>query len=202
MSQTGKQLVYDSISRFIQWLDGYGDLSYDLNDFNSSRTGNFVRKVYYRNKLLGAPLAMLALAQDTLFPSALKLYSKPHREAIGDAQYALGFMKLYQSTKEQGYLDRAGHFLDELDKSAVTGYSGKCWGYTYGWQTTDGYWPPRTPVITVTPYCFWAFKKHYEITGNKQSLDTCRSICEFAINDLVRLDLPDGIQCYSYSPFH
>ncbi len=189
-----------SVEKFIDWLDRYGELSYDLNDFNSSSTGNFIRKVYYRNKILGAPLAFLALAQETFFPAALTLYAKPHREAIGDAQYAIGFLQLYEFNGDVRCLHRAEHFLDELKKSAVTGYSGLCWGYTYGWQTTDGYWPPRTPVITVTPYGYWAFRKYYELTGNNDVQDVLRSIVRFPIHDLKRITLPDGTQCYSYSP--
>ncbi len=188
-----------SITKFSDWLDNYGELSYDLNDFNSSRVGNMVRKIYYKNKIIGAPLALLTLIQDTFFPSLRKLYAKPHREAIGDAQYALGYLSLYQKTNEQKYLQRAEHFLQVLKDTAVPGYSGMCWGYTYGWQTTDGYWPPKTPVLTVTPYCFWAFKKYYEITKNQDTLDILRSIADFASNDLKKLDLPNGTHCYSYS---
>ncbi len=188
-----------SLSQFSDWLDNYGELSYDLNDFNSSKVGNMVRKIYYKNKIIGAPLALLTLIQDTFFPSLRKLYAKPHREAIGDAQYALGYLSLHQKTNEKKYLQRAEHFLQVLKDTAVPGYSGMCWGYTYGWQTTDGYWPPKTPVLTVTPYCFWAFKKYYEITKNQDTLDILRSIADFASNDLKKLDLPNGTHCYSYS---
>ncbi len=189
----------DSIIKFSNWLDNYGDLSYDLNDFNSSKAGNFVRKVYYKNKLIGAPLALAALLQDTFLPSLRKIYAKPHREAIGDAQYALGYLNLYKKTNDSKYLKRAEEFLQVLIETAVPGYSGMCWGYTYGWQTTDGYWPPKTPVLTVTPYCFWAFKKYYEITKKPETLEILKSIADFASKDLKRLDLPNGTHCYSYS---
>jgi len=186
--------------KFNRWLDNYGELSYDLNDFNSSRAGNFVRRVYYKSKILGAPLASLALIQDTFLPSLRKFYAEPHREAIGDAQYAMGFLNLFQVTRDIKYLKRAEHFLNMLKGSAIRGYSGMCWGYTYGWQTTDGFWPPETPVITVTPYCYWAFRKHHELTGKSEDLDILRSIAQFASHDLKRLDLPNGTHCYSYSP--
>ncbi len=189
----------ESILKFSNWLDKYGELSYDLNDFNSSKAGNFVRKVYYKNKLLGAPFAVLTLVQDTFFPRLRKLYAKPHREAIGDAQYALGYLNLYIKTKDEKYLKRGEHFLEVLKESAIPGYSGMCWGYTYGWQTTDGYWPPQTPVLTVTPYCFWAFKKYYEITKKEETLNILKSIADFASKDLKKLDLPNGTHCYSYS---
>lgn len=198
MKELTKDTLYNSISKFNNWLDHYGEVSPDLHDFNSSKIGNFVRKVYSKNKLLGLPLAALAVMQDALFPSLVKLYNKPHRESIGDAQYASGFLNLYKKTNDKKFLDKAEHYLDVLKQNAVTGYSGMCWGYEYAWQTTADYWPARTPMMTVTPYCFTAFKMHYEITGSKESLEVCKSVATFALKDLNKYKAPNGTWCYSY----
>ena len=77
-------------------------------------------------------------------------------------------------------------FLDELLKYQSVGYSGICWGYNFGWQTKNGYWPAHIPLITITPYAYWAFKKHYELTKNQNSLETCCSIAQFALRDLKK----------------
>ncbi|MEA1898954.1 MAG: hypothetical protein U9N53_14950, partial [Bacteroidota bacterium] len=77
---------------------------------------------------------------------------------------------------------------------------GMCWGYSFGWQTSDGYWPAGIPLITVTPYGFWAFKNHFEITGNPNSLKICKSISQFILKDFKKLKMPNGTVCSSYSP--
>lgn len=193
-------IVKKSINEFISWLSEYGVYSYDRMDFWSSKPGVFTKKVFYKNKILGAPLAALALFQETFFPSLLKLYANPRREAIGDAHYALGFLNLYKSTGEDKYLRRAEKFLEALKESSCEGYSGYCWGYTFGWETPFGFWPPKTPLITISPYPFWAFKKHYTLTGNKNSLEICKSVAKFAVNDLNKSKMPNGTVCTSYSP--
>jgi len=192
--------VENSVFKFIKWLENYGDDSYDRMDFWSSPIGVFSKRLFYRNKLLGAPLAALALLQETFFPSLLKLYARPRREAIGDAHYALSFFNLFEICQDKKYLKRGEQYLNALRESVCEGYSGACWGYTFGWETSVGYWQPKTPLITITPYGFWAFKKHWELTHRQASLDVCHSVAQFALNDLRQLKMPNGTICTSYSP--
>ena len=72
-------------------------------------------------------------------------------------------------------------------------------GVSKGWQTPHGFWPARTPCITVTPYVYWAFKKHYEITGKDTSLNICRSIAKFVFNDLSLIKMQNGTYGSQYS---
>jgi uncharacterized protein YyaL (SSP411 family) len=169
-------------------------------DFWSSTPGVLTRRLFYKSKFLGAPFAGFALLQETFFPSLLKLYGQPQREAIADAHYAVGFLNLYKLHEEEQFLNRAEEFLDALKSSRCEDYKNCCWGYAFGWENPAGYWPPKTPVISVTPYCFWAFKKHYEITGCKESLTICESAAEFAVEDLNNTEMPDGTISTSYSP--
>lgn len=111
--------VKTSINRFIAWLDGFGEVSYDRMDFFASKPGIWTKRLFYKNKYLGAPFAAFALWQETLVPSMLKLYAKPRREAIGDAHFAEGFLNLYQATGEKQYLERGEHFLEALRQSAI-----------------------------------------------------------------------------------
>jgi hypothetical protein len=200
MSELTTQQVDTSIERFLIWLKGYGEVSYDRMDFFSSKTGIFTKKLFYKNKLAGAPFAAYALLQETFCPSLLKLYASPRREAIGDAHYASGLLNMYKITNDNKYLSWAEHYLDELLKSSCKGYSGHCWGYTFGWQTCDGFWPSGIPLITITPYAFWAFKKHWELTGSENSKEICQSISMFALKDLNKVEMPNGTICSSYSP--
>ncbi len=196
-----KSKVSNSIQSFLEWLDDFGEVSYDRMDYWSSKTGILAKKLFYRNKIIGAPLALWGLMLENFLPSIQKLYNKPHREVIGDAHFASGFFNLYETTKDEKYLKKGEHFLEVMKTTYSKGYSGFAWGYTFGWQQSKGkFWEAGIPMITITPYAFWAFKKHYELTGNLESKEIAVSIAEFALNDLNEITMPNGTICASYSP--
>jgi len=195
-----KKKIIDSIERFQTWHSNFGDISYDRMDFWASKMGKFGKKMFYKNKLLGAPFAIWGLLLENFLPNIQKLYSKPHREVIGDAHFASAYMNLYETEGDTKYLKKAETYLSAMEKSSSKGYSGMCWGYSFGWQTYAGYWESGIPLITITPYAFWAFKRHYEITGIEKSKQIALSIAKFTLNDLNEIEMPNGMTCSSYSP--
>lgn len=193
--------ILESINNYIEWSDNFGDESYDRMDYWSSNTGILAKKLFYQNKLLGAPLAIWGLVLENFLPNIQKLYKKPHREVIGDGHFASGFFNLYEQTGKDEYMKKGEHFLEVMKTTSTKGYSGYAWGYTFGWQQSKGkFWKPGIPLITITPYAFWAFKKHYELTQNEESKKIALSIADFALNDLNEIEMPNGTMCASYSP--
>ncbi|WP_439183607.1 hypothetical protein [Carboxylicivirga taeanensis] len=190
-----------SIQRFTAWLDSYGEYSYDVKDFFSTWLGINGKKLFYKNRLAGLPFAALAIFIENFFPSAVHPFVKKRRESIADAHYAMAYMNLYEVFCQKSDLRKAEHYLDELYKSSLkVNYSGHCWGYTFGWQNSGGFCGPGTPFITVTPYPFQAFLQHYRLTNDETSKATALSVMQFALNDLNKVQLPNGTRCYSYSP--
>lgn len=190
-----------SIKIFIIWLDKFGELSYDRMDYWSSKSGILAKKLFYKNKLVGMPLAIWGLVLENFLPNVQKLYSKPHREIIGDAHFASAYFNLFEATGEKEYLSRGEHFLEIIKTTKTTGYSGDAWGYTFAWQQSKGkFWKAGIPMITITPYAFWAFEKHYELTKNEESKKIALSIADFALYDLNEKKMPNGTTCASYSP--
>lgn len=191
----------DSIDSFLSWFDRHGELSYDRMDYWSSKTGILAKKIFYRNKVLGFPLALWGLILENFLPTIQKTYSSPHREVIGDAHFALSYFNLFEITNDPSFLLKGEHFLDIMLETSSRGYSGYSWGYTFGWQhSRHDFWEKGIPLITITPYAFWAFKKHYEITDNITSRSVALSIAKFAYNDLKKTRMPNGTTCSSYSP--
>lgn len=188
------------IESFIRWHDGFGDLSFDRMDYWSSAAGIRAKKIFYKNKLRGAPGALWGLALETLLPGVQKRYGVQNRQPIGDAHFASAYLDQYELTGDARYLQRAEGFLEALVESSCAGYSGLCWGYAFGWETANGYWPPGVPLITITPYGFWAFADHFRVTGDEESRARALSSAEFALNDLNEREMPDGTFCSSYSP--
>ena len=189
-----------SLKKFENWFNNYGDKSYDRMDFWSSNIGIIGKKIFYKNKLLGAPFAILGLLLENFFPRIQNKFSNKHREVIGDAHFAMSYLNLFQIHKDYNQLKRAEHFLMCMKEYSTKGYSGYCWGYNFGWQIPSGFWKPRIPIITTTPYAFWAFKKHYEITNSSESRKIALSIAKFAYEDLKEKKMPNGTYCSSYSP--
>jgi uncharacterized protein YyaL (SSP411 family) len=195
-----KHRLRKSVLKFEDWLKNFGELSYDRYDYWSSPTGIFAKKLFYKNKYLGFPLAFWGVLLENFFPSVQKIYSKPHREVIGDSHLASAYLNLFKITGNQEYLTKAVHFLDVMKETSTKGYSGYCWGYTFGWETEHGFWNPGIPLITITPYAFWAFTFHFELTGNEESKRIAVSIAEFALKDLRIKIMDNGTKCSSYSP--
>lgn len=189
-----------SINLFESWLENFGELSYDRMDYWSSGTGILAKKLFYKNKLLGAPLALWGLLLENFLPSFQKLYAKPSRQPIGDAHYAMAFLNLYETEQNETHLLKAERYLGALKRSISNTTSGAGWGYSFGWQTPSGFWKAGVPLITISPYAFWAFKQHYELTGDDESKEIALKVAIFARDDLNKTVMPNGTTCSSYSP--
>lgn len=80
------------------------------------------------------------------------------------------------------------------------GYSGACWGYNFDWQARRLFlFPKFTPTVVATSFCATALMEAYEVTGDRNYLDTALSSAEFIIKDLHRTPCSGGF-LFSYSP--
>ena len=91
---------------------------------------------------------------------------------MADAHLILGYISLFRCTKNEEYLNRAQCLGQDLDESSIKGYTGKCWGYPFDWQNSSALWKKGTPYMSVTPYCFEAFRALYEVTGIDRYAET------------------------------
>jgi hypothetical protein len=196
-----KKKLSTAIDRFEKWYLNQGELSYDRMDYWSSNIGIWSKKIYYHNKILGIPFAGAGLLFENFFPNVQKIFSHPHREVIGDAHYAMSYMNLYEISGNNFYLLKAENLLNVMKGYASSGYSGLCWGYSFNWQQSKNVlWSAGTPMITITPYAFWAYKKHYILTSNSSSYDICLSIADHALSDLNEIQMDNSTVSSSYSP--
>ena len=191
--------IVRSVRRFIEWLDAYGETSYDFQTVYASRLGRTAKSLYYAHSGVGKLAVAPMVACEAFLPSARRMFFKPQRFPIADAHYAMGFSRLYRHTGNRYHLDRARHFLEVLLKTSCQGRSGHGWGYPFDWVTVDGTIPSGTPLITTLPYVYEAFASVYKIDHQLRWLQVMRSIAAHAAADYVNHPAAAG-QSASYSP--
>jgi hypothetical protein len=188
------------ISRFVNWLERFGEVSQDQYDFWATTSGQKMKSLYYRNPLLGtlsvAPFVLL----DAFLPASRKWFWSRQRFPIADAHFAMGFAFLFQGTREEEHYHKAIHFLSELQMNRCPGYKYYGWGYPFDWMTKGGLVKRYTPLITTTPYVYEAFAAVYEIDHKKQWLEIMQSIAEHVANDYAEEEIKKNVWACSYIP--
>ena len=192
--------VLTTVMRFADWLDHYGEVSYDFQSFFSSDLARAAKALYYKKPLLGTLAVSPMVFCEAFVPSARRLFWKPQRFPIADAHYAMAFALLAKAFQQEKYHQRAVHFLEVLIDTRCPGYNNYCWGYPFNWETVRGTIREGTPLITTVPYVYEAFKQVYEVDGDKKWREIMYSVAEHAFLDYKDLETSPAASSCSYSP--
>ena len=212
-----REEVYWLLTRFANWLDSYGDTSWDHQSFFAGPFGGRAKRLYYRNRAVGTVAVAPMIFCEAFLPVARRLFHRPIRFPIADAHYAMGFSFLYELTADFRHLEHAIHFLNELVVSRCPGFREFCWGYPFDWVWRGGTIKNGTPLITTTPYCYEAFLQVYRLpegfdfsTPNLQRSpfqdrddlkEILKSIARHAANDIKDFRASPNASSCSYTPF-
>jgi len=204
----GDVVVNDSLANkirevlidFMRWLDSYGEISQDHQDFYAGRIGRKAKALYYRRPLVGLLVVAPMVLCEALLPSARALFYHRIRLPIADAHYAMGFALLFQVTQAEEHYKKAVHFLEILKQTRCPGYECHGWGYPFHWQTRNGIIQASTPLITTTPYCYEAFESVFRIDGRVEWLDIMRSSAEHALQDYQDFETGPNARTCTYTP--
>jgi hypothetical protein len=195
-----KEKVLKAVLRFLEWLDRYGEVSYDFQSFYAGPFGRSAKALYHRNGFLGTLAVSPMVFCEAFLPSARRVFWKPQRFPIADAHYAMGFFFLGQVLEQEQYHSRGLHFLEVLERTRCPGYDHYCWGYPYNWETLRGTIKEGTPLITTVPYIYEAFKQAYQIDGEDRWFQVMRSIGEHALRDYRDFETSPSASTCSYTP--
>jgi hypothetical protein len=210
--------IWSAVQKFASWLEKTGYSSYDPYDVWGTRYGRFARRLYYKKNPAGIFLTAPVICMEILFPRLRGLFVNKDRYPTAEAQLALAFLNLYETSQRgrttastgrvganrdratDSWLEKAKNLGDELLVQSVPGYRGYCWGYPFDWQNVHGLIAKSTPHITATPYCYEVFTRLFDVTGNDRYLEIARSIMAFVYDDLT--DTPTGTDsaASSYTP--
>lgn len=192
--------VQEAINSFIEWLDRYGEISQDHQDYYAWWYGRWAKRQYYRHHRAGTLVVAPFVFCEAFFPRSRALFRRKTRLPISDAHYAMTFAYLYQRTGNAQYHERAVHYLEMLKQTRCPAYSRFAWGYPFHWETVWGTFPQGTPMITGTPYCYDAFADMFAIDGNPDWRLVMESIAEHVLNDIHDTELAPGVCACSYTP--
>src|SRR5271166_268736 len=108
--------------KFIEWLDLFGETSYDHQSYFAGPIGRAAKALYYRHRAVGVLAVAPMIVSEALIPKGRTLFWHKQRFPIADAHYAMGFALLAQATGRERYLARAAHFLQVLERTRCPGY--------------------------------------------------------------------------------
>jgi hypothetical protein len=188
------------LTRFTSWLDSYGETSWDHQSFFAGPIGGRAKKLYYHHRLLGTAAVAPIIFFEAFVPEARRLFHHRERFPIADAHYAMGFAFLHQTTGQPKNLERAIHFLRQLQNGRSPGYNDYCWGYPSDWVTRNGMIKAQTPFITSTPYGWEAFLQVHQIEPREEWMDVLQSIARHAANDIKDYQTSEKASSCAYSP--
>ena len=169
-------LTQPAIERLDQWISKSGWVGYDPFDGLTAPLA--------RHLTLGVPVLRIALEQTVRrFPLNLRpllgISKKHSTKAMG--YFASGYLRLYQLTGQQDYLDKALGCLSDLRANYSRGYSGYAWGNAFDHQSRGGHQPQDVPTVVWTSFIGWSFVDAYKLLSAPVYLDVARSSCEFML---------------------
>jgi hypothetical protein len=200
LNAASAEKLQGTISRFVAWLDRYGETSYDFQTFYASPIGQKAKALYYKQPLLGTMAVAPIIFCEAFVPSARRLFWKPQRFPIADAHYAMGFAALSQTLGEKKYYQRAVHFLEVLEATRCRGQKHYAWGYPFDWVGIGGTIKEGTPLITTEPYVYEAFSQVYEIDKDQKWRQILQSLTEHVSQDYYDTQTSALASSSSYTP--
>jgi hypothetical protein len=189
------------LEAFVDWLDRFGETSWDHQSFFAGAIGGRAKALYYRHRLLGTVAVAPMILCEAFLPSARRLFHHRIRLPIADAHYAMGFAYLFKASGDRRHLERSATFLETLQGTRCPGFEEYCWGYPFDWVTRNGTIPRETPLITTTPYAYEAFLLGHELCGRAEWREVLASIARHAFSDIKEFPVSDRAASCSYTPY-
>ena len=205
MNSSNKKIIYECVLQLeknISHCDYFGFDPYDIKGtpfyiwaLSLPRSGlmkNLFRKIILAPLILG----------ESFFPNFFRwLFGvNSTRNAKGIGLIARGYLNLYKESNNKIWLEKAISLLNWLEENRNKNYEFNCWGYPFDWYSGGGLVPANTPAAVVCSSAFDAFWDAWLIIGDHKYLDSCKSICNFFLNNLnISYESEESI-CFSYTP--
>ena len=118
--------------------------------------------------------------------------------AKGLGLFLTGYCNLYKKKQESESVDKINFLGKKLIELQNHNYSGSCWGYNFDWQARAFFQPANMPTVVATSFAADSLFNAYDITSERNFLDTALSSVDFVLKDLNRTFDQKGNFCFSY----
>ncbi|WP_254538914.1 hypothetical protein [Halomarina litorea] len=123
------------------------------------------------------------------------------RNAKGIALFATAYLDAYDELGEEAHLEEAEDLLGWLLDNRSASATHSAWGYPFDWQNSNKFFlEAYEPSIVASVFCAQAFVRHYEVTGDEDSLAVAEDTCRFVTEEVNTVRV-DGHRAYAYTPF-
>jgi len=105
---------------------------------------------------------------------------------------------LYETRQDINYLERAKYLFKKLIELRSEGYTHYCWGYNFIWANPQKVLRKYHPSAVVTSFVGQGIFKYYSLTNDKEAFEILKSIAQFILEALPRVETSEGIYfCYT-----
>src|ERR1700733_748050 len=187
--------LFRAITALSDWLENNDYKAYDTFDGLSAR---FLRPFTFETKTLRITLQQ-SVRRFILNLRPLLGIRKSH-SSKGMGFLARGFLRLYQSTRDDAWREKAELALQWLIDNQSRGYSGSCWGNHFDYQSRGFYLPKGVPTIVWTALIGHAFMDAYDCLQKQEYVRIAQSACEHIVRDLMAFPYGEDAVCITYVP--
>lgn len=189
------ETILSSIKKLDNWISKNDWKGYDPFDGLNARGLNLLT---FNNHYL-----RIVLQQSVRrFPVNLRplLGIKKETSSKGMGFCASGYLKLYEATQKEEYLEKMKFCLAWLMQNSSKGYSGHTWGNHFSYESRGGRIQLGVPTIVWTALIGNVFLDAYETLDEPKYFDVAKSACEFILNDITRYQDSEDTLCFMYTP--
>jgi hypothetical protein len=186
--------IHQALSKLDAWVERAQWKGYDTFDGLSSPVAPLLT--------LGNPFLKQVWQQGVRrFPLNLRplLGINPAMSTKGMGFFAQGYLRLHETYGKPVYLEKAKLCLDWLIAHRSPAFKGYAWGNHFDYQSRGGNIGKGVPTIVWTGLIAHAFVDAYEALGEERYLAVARGACDFIVDELGWIELPEGI-CLRYFP--
>ncbi|MDD3050185.1 MAG: glycosyltransferase [Candidatus Cloacimonetes bacterium] len=198
LSQKAKHdgILSNSIKKLLNWFERNGWKGYDpydVEDYIIQQNKNEIKLSKEEEKRI----RLMNDSEPMKLRLDLGITPKINAKAMGLLLSA--YLDIYSVSHEEKLLCEAERISDWLLDNNSPKFRNLCWGYPFDWQSLI-FIPKGTPSVVVSTVVGDGFWKYYKVTGKKEFLEVCKSVCQFIICDLNKDFLDEKTLCFSYTP--
>ena len=191
------KLIRDSLSKLEEYIVKERYKGYDPFDILTSPLFNYSLLKNSKKIRLTAQQIFKRLPLNLRLLLAVKKGLNPVTLGLCLQAYC-NLIKVNRDNKDL-YKTELDFCISSLVELSSPGYSGRCWGYDFDWESRYTTFPAFTPTVVATGFITNSLFIYYRLSANETALDLCKSSVNFVMNDLNKYYEEDKF-CYSYSP--